>query len=219
MGVDESLPGALAWQRWLGLRLGRRGRCQVTRWSGGPVRCWPAGGDAWDAASHAAVNLWWAHLVLSLFQVADPQLSPLDRVHSASRAEVLSVPGAVRAPPTDQGGHSSRTTISTPTRRIQKRRRLGRDVLCFGGRRRFCGSSILRSAFAVPYPFLLLPKPTSCNPSGVATRMPQARLLGRESHLLRRRVGGWVTRIVQQYLSADDRRDVSLLTMPEAVAR
>jgi hypothetical protein len=145
------------------LRRGRRGRCQVTRWPGGLVRCWPAGGDAWDAASQAAANLWWVHLVLSLFQVADPQLSPLDRVHSASRADVLSVPGAVRAPPIDQGGHSSRTTISTPTRRIQKRRRLGRDVLCFGGRRRFCGSSILRSAFAVKYPFLLLPKPTSCN--------------------------------------------------------
>src|SRR5665647_2503255 len=209
MDVDESLPGTLSWQRWLGLRRGRRGRCQVTRWPGGLVRCWPAGGDAWDAASQAAANLWWVHLVLSLFQVADPQLSPLDRVHSASRADVLSVPGAVRAPPIDQGGHSSRTTISTPTRRIQKRRRLGRDVLCFGGRRRFCGSSILRSAFAVKYPLLLLlPKPTSCNrrrnknASGASVR--------RESHLLRRRVGGWVTRIVQQYLSADDRRDVSL---------
>src|SRR5665647_2948380 len=40
--------------------------------------------------------------------------------------------------------------------------------------------------------------------------------LGRESHLLRRRVAGWVTRIVQQYLSADDRRDVSLPIKPEA---
>jgi len=217
MDVDESLPGTLAWQRWLGLRRGRRGRCQVTRWPGGLVRCWPAGGDAWDAASQAAANLWWVHLVLSLFQVADPQLSPLDRVHSASRADVLSVPGAVRAPPIDQGGHSSRTTISTPTRRIQKRRRLGRDVLCFGGRRRFCGSSILRSALAVKYPFLLLQRRQAA--TGVATRMPQARLLGRESHLLRRRVAGWVTRIVQQYLSADDRRDVSLPIKPEAVAR
>src|SRR5674476_923996 len=142
MDVDESLPGTLAWQRWLGLRRGRRGRCQVTRWPGGLVRCWPAGGDAWDAAS---------------------------------RADVLSVPGAVRAPPIDQAGHSSRTTISTPTRRIQKRRRLGRDVLCFGGRRRFCGSSILRSALAVKYPFLLLQRRQAA--TGVATRMPQARLL------------------------------------------
>src|SRR5664279_2791191 len=68
------------------------------------------------------------------------QPSPLDRAHSASRAEVVSVPGAVRAPPIDQVSHSAKTTVSTPTRRIQKRRRLGR-----AGRRYFGGSSSFRS--------------------------------------------------------------------------
>jgi hypothetical protein len=178
MGVDESLPGALAWQRWLGLRRGRRGRCQVTRCPGGLVRCWPAGGDAWDTASQAAANLWWVHLVLSLFQVADRPTQPVG-------------PGPLSQPHRRAGGARSRHgttdrpgrpqqrhhTISTPTRRIQKQRRLGRDVLCFGGRRRFCG---------LRFSGQLLQSSTRSSSSqsrqaatGVATRMPQARLLGR----------------------------------------
>src|SRR5665811_491344 len=172
MGVDESLPGALAWQRWLGLRRGRRGRCQVTRWPGGLVRCWPAGGDAWDAASQAAANLWWVHLVLSLFQVAEPQLSPLDRVHSASRADVLSVPGAVRAPPIDQGGHSSRATISTPTRRIEN------DADSAGTS---CALEVADASAGLRFSGQLLQSSTRSSSSqsrqaatGVATRMPQA---------------------------------------------
>src|SRR5450759_4193020 len=100
------------------------------------------------------------------------QPSPWNRAHSASRAEVVSVPGAVRAPPIDQVSHSSKTTISTPTRRTQKRRRLGRDTLCFGDRRRLSGSSILRSVLAVNYAFLLQHRQTA---TGIATRMPQAR--------------------------------------------
>src|SRR5664279_4422323 len=77
------------------------------------------------------------------------QPSPLNLAHSASRADAVSVPGAVRAPPIDQASHTSRTTSRTPIRRAQKRRRLGRDALCLGGGRCPLGPSTLMSASAV----------------------------------------------------------------------
>jgi len=62
---------------------------------------------------------------------------PLNRAHSASRAAVVSVPGAVKAPPIDQPSHRSGTSITTPARRNQIRRRLGRDTPGRGGWRCF----------------------------------------------------------------------------------
>ncbi|MHB8300532.1 MAG: hypothetical protein ACYDDW_18670, partial [Dermatophilaceae bacterium] len=61
--------------------------------------------------------------------------------HSASRATVLSVPGAINTPPTDQTSHNSGTTNTTPTRRTHKRRRVGRDALRRCGRRCAAGVS------------------------------------------------------------------------------
>src|SRR5664280_2105485 len=210
MGVDESLPGALAWQRWLGLRRGRRGRCQVTRWPGGLVRCWPAGGDAWDAASQDAANLWWVHLVLSLFQVADRPTQPAAQT-------------CCRCPEPSGHHRSTRAATAAGPPSARPRGAFRNDADSAGTS---CALEVADASAGLRFSGQLLQSSTRSSSSqsrqaatGVATRMPQARPLGRESHLLRRRVGGWVTRIVQQYLSADDRRDVSLPTKPEAVAR
>ena len=58
------------------------------------------------------------------------------RAHSATRAAVLSVPGAIRAPPIDQASHTRKTTVTAPARRTQDGRRFGRDAPCRGGRLR-----------------------------------------------------------------------------------
>jgi hypothetical protein len=161
MGVDKSLPGALAWQRWLGLRRGRRGRCQVTRWPGGLVRCWPAGGDAWDA-SQAAANLWWIHLVLSLFQVADRPTQPVGpgplsqprrrAVGARSRQGTTDRPGRAQQQDHHQHAHAAHSE-TTPTRP-------GRLVLWRSPTLRRVFDSQVSSCSQYPF---LLPKPTSCN--------------------------------------------------------
>src|SRR5450631_3046056 len=109
-------------------------------------------------------NLYWA-----CSRPLTTQPSPLNRAHSARRADVLSVPGAVRAPPMDHVSHNSKTTIRTPRRRTQKRRRPGREALCLGGGRCLSGPSTLRSASAVKTAFLLFQhrQPGRC----VAARM------------------------------------------------
>src|ERR1019366_8235314 len=81
--------------------------------------------------------------------------SPWNRPHSASRAEVVSVPGAVRTPPIDQVSHSRKTTITTPTRRTQYRRRLGRYPRGGRGRRRFLGVLTCLSLRVASSTFLL----------------------------------------------------------------
>ena len=186
-------------------------------WPGGLVRCFPAGGDAWDAASQAAANLWWVHLVLSLFQAADRPTQPVGpgplsqprrrAVGARSRQGTTDRPGRPQQQDHHQHAHAAHSE-TTPTRP-------GRLVLWRSPTLLRVFDSQVSSCSQVPVP--PPPTPTSCNrrrnknASGASVR--------RESHLLRRRVAGWVTRIVQQYLSADDRRDVSLPIKPEAVAR
>src|SRR5450631_3913060 len=94
--------------------------------------------------------LYWA---CSRALTAQPR--PWNRAHSASRAALVSVPGAVRAPPIDQVSHSRKTTISTPARRTQYRRRLGRDPRGGRGRRRFLGVLTCLSLRVASSTFLL----------------------------------------------------------------